>query len=679
MLASVNKWICSYIIHEVSVDWHSDSIQCGEETLLCSIKLTSKDKIFTTWHNNKTQIIREDEEEFREDEWNMRTDIRESCSGNVLDIFCLAKQPKSGKATVKPDIGRWYTFVNESEFSVTVQPPETPVRGTGNAKVQNLLTEGTCINVKSDESETVIKKVKHDEKQNVSVKPPNQLAEGQCVKKETVIKPNESETVMKKVRKGERQKPADASQNTNASDNCFSVHFEKPPLFFGDDDFTCLIHLGSQCEQKSPDALTVYYYKKQIHPDVKILHPREWKAVVPLKDIRCNGKGEATVTFCISGGNRRSLALNFTVFQEFDGEPCKTLIPKKNQKALLCENILESDIIGEDKCNLRRIAQLCSIKEHDLCVETIDSNVRLIFPQLCSDGKVEKCRKILLHLLRSIYYRRKASETNEERIKWKQKAIETYAANKWNDASFCKGIKTKYADLMQDYNKKACEEIFAFFNEELGLYHIDLHGLLVVDEETLAKEKEELLLEGKSEEEAINIINKRRDQRDEAIKKLKERIVEFEEKMDKAQREKKTWLEVIVGAGHHSDGRPKIKPKVEKYLKEKYGSKVSFVNEGSLVVTFEEYPNRRRCFGHYYCKRCKNDWKSGNSYQNKWQGCLKCYDKNKYIEKCFPVMQQPLSGKVPDNAGAGKEKPHLKQLCQICSEGGSCYEGGSCS
>jgi hypothetical protein len=243
---------------------------------------------------------------------------------------------------------------------------------------------------------------------------------------------------------------------------------------------------------------------------------------------------------------------------------------------------------------------------------------------------------------------------------------------KGKDSSFCKGIKTKYADLMQDYNKKACEEIFAFFNEELGLNHIDLHGLLVVDEETLANEKEELLLEGKSEKEAINIINKRRDQRDEAIKKLKERIVEFEEKMDKAQREKKTWLEVIVGAGHHSDGRPKIKPKVEKYLKEKYGSKVSFVNEGSLVVTFEEYPNRRRCFGHYYCKRCKNDWKSGNSHQNKWQGCLKCYDKNKYIEKCFPVMQQPLSGKVPDNAGAGKEKSHLKQLCQICSEGGSC-------
>ncbi len=97
-----------------------------------------------------------------------------------------------GKATVKLDLGGWYTFVNESEFSVTVQ---TPVRGTGNAKVQYLLTEG---NVKSDESETVMKKVKHDEKQNVSVKPPNQLAKGQCVKKETVIKPNESETVMKR-------------------------------------------------------------------------------------------------------------------------------------------------------------------------------------------------------------------------------------------------------------------------------------------------------------------------------------------------------------------------------------------------------------------------------------------------------------------------------------------------
>ncbi len=402
--------------------------------------------------------------------------------------------------------------------------------------------------------------------------------------------------------------------------------------------------------------------------EVKILCPGVWKVVVPLKNIRCNEKGKMKVTFCISGENPKSLDLSLIVFQKFDEKSCK----KISQKAFLCKNISKGDIIGEDKCNLRKIARLCSINEHNLHVQAVGSDVHLIFPQLCNDGKVEKFQKILLHLLRAIYYRKKASETNTERIKWKEKAIETYAALEREDASSCKGIKTKYADLMQEYNKKACEEIFAFFNEELGLNHIDLHGLLVVDEETLAKEKEELLLEGKSKEEAINTINKRRDQRDEAIKKLKERIVEFEEKMDKAQREKKTWLEVIVGAGHHSDGRPKIKPKVKKYLEEKYGNKVSFVNEGSLVVTFEEYSNCRRCFGHYYCQRCKNDWKSGNSHKSKWQGCLKCYDNSKYIEKCFPVMQQPLSGKVPDNAGAGKEKPHLKQLCQICYEGGSC-------
>jgi hypothetical protein len=143
--------------------------------------------------------------------------------------------------------------------------------------------------------------------------------------------------------------------------------------------------------------------------------------------------------------------------------------------------------------------------------------------------------------------------------------------------------------------------------------------------------------------------------------------------MEKAQSEKKTWLEVIVGAGHHSmAGRQKIRPKVETFLQDKYPGKISVVNEGSLVVTFEEYPNGGRCFGHYYCQTCKKSWRSGQSFKNKWQGCLKCYDEGKGIKKCLPVMQQPLQ-KSEQRGGAGARKyRHPKQLCQVCEEGGSC-------
>ena len=70
---------------------------------------------------------------------------------------------------------------------------------------------------------------------------------------------------------------------------------------------------------------------------------------------------------------------------------------------------------------------------------------------------------------------------------------------------------------------------FLPFNAERGLNHVDLHGLLVADEDILARDKEQLL-EEKSEDMVLNIINERREQGDEALRKLKEKIGEFTEK-----------------------------------------------------------------------------------------------------------------------------------------------------
>ena len=462
------------------------------------------------------------------------------------------------------------------------------------------------------------------------------------------------------------------------------------PLFSSDDHFKCLIR-WPDCFQDTLNNLTVHYERamRKAITDVKIetIKAGVWQVVVPLKKTKINENGAVSFYFVFRNTCEITIPLHLTfiVFQRFDKKSCQIITKKSNnQKGFLCSQVLEKDVIGEDGCHLENIARVCCVKRSYLKVESVEftddiepdrSDVRIILPELLTDNEAEKAKKcgqkIVLHLLGAIYYRKMAAETDKERIKWKERATERYEANDPQQATFSKHIKTNYGKLMQRYNEKACEEIFAFFNEGKGLNHVDLHGLFVADEDTLARDKEQLL-EDESEEDAVKIINERREQGDEALRKLKERIEEFTEKMDEARKEKKTWHEVIVGAGHHSVGRQKIQPKVKEYLQKNYPRQVSDVNEGSLVLTFEEYPNDQRCFGHYYCETCKKSWQSGKSFKKKWQGCFKCYKKDKTLKKCMPVMQQPLKRGQQNHAKAGEKHGHIKQLCQVCSEGGSC-------
>ena len=36
------------------------------------------------------------------------------------------------------------------------------------------------------------------------------------------------------------------------------------------------------------------------------------------------------------------------------------------------------------------------------------------------------------------------------------------------------------------------------------------------------------------------------------------------------------------------------------------------------------YQGTKRCFGEFKCPRCKRKWKSGNSWANAGQDCVKC-------------------------------------------------------
>ena len=136
--------------------------------------------------------------------------------------------------------------------------------------------------------------------------------------------------------------------------------------------------------------------------------------------------------------------------------------------------------------------------------------------------KIQDCRNILLCLLRAVYYREKAFEMDRARRIWKQRAKERYERHVRHLPTFCKRVKERYAEFMTKYNENACENFFQFFNKGRGQNTIDLHGLLVVNEETLQEYRVQLdenVAEGDlTMEEADEKIEKRREESNEAIR-----------------------------------------------------------------------------------------------------------------------------------------------------------------
>ena len=148
-------------------------------------------------------------------------------------------------------------------------------------------------------------------------------------------------------------------------------------------------------------------------------------------------------------------------------------------------------------------------------------------------------------------------------------------------------------------------------------------------------------------EEVNGIIKKFRAEGDEAIRKLKKTLETFN--LNEAIKNNTPWLEIIVGAGHHSriKNEQNIRPKVEKLLKER-NLKFAAVNKGSLVVTFQFYSGPEPCFGEYYCEKCDRCWKSNNSYVGKYQNCTHCND------ICWPVKQRKRAKVVNYHRGGAR-------------------------
>ncbi|KAK3737871.1 hypothetical protein QZH41_006349, partial [Actinostola sp. cb2023] len=274
---------------------------------------------------------------------------------------------------------------------------------------------------------------------------------------------------------------------------------------------------------------------------------------------------------------------------------------------LACKKIPHWKLTGDDGVNVDNINRVLDttfpelnerIDYNDIQRDDQDSVVRFQLLKFKIVGVtpytvIIKFSELVSLLVESIHYRDQANKFNESREEWKAKAMDAYNSTMHDEARECSSIKEKYAKLMNECHRKASDAIFHFYNYGRSESEIDLHGQLVANEGELREYRNQLLRK-KDKTEVKRIIEKERNEMDEAIRRLGNINVG-------ETREGRDWLEIIVGAGHHSrDQRQKVRPKVEQFLNER---NIRFIesNKGALLITYREYNGREPCYATFYC------------------------------------------------------------------------------
>jgi hypothetical protein len=318
------------------------------------------------------------------------------------------------------------------------------------------------------------------------------------------------------------------------------------PVFAEDESFQCCLKLkdifNNDHEGSIPTERIQIEYNKTRVKNLNVSSCANetgcYKIVVPLKSLTHH---EPNPTFwCIVNGIRVEKPLVLATFTEF-----KEYNEKRNCKLedlnIVCRGVTVRDITKNESYYLENIRRVCELKRvpevhgfpdftcirlssDDTEYKSRDGKKIRCGPQEIK-SKAEKCRKSLLHFLRAAYYREAAFDLDEKREEWKARAIENYKIGRVGEfcgkerARFCSEIKEKYAAVMKAYHKAACEQYFLFFNAERRQSEIDLHGLLVVNEEKLNEHEKDLLSYNRySAEEVRKIIEEERDDGNEAVR-----------------------------------------------------------------------------------------------------------------------------------------------------------------
>ena len=257
---------------------------------------------------------------------------------------------------------------------------------------------------------------------------------------------------------------------------------------------------------------------------------------------------------------------------------------------LWCEGFERSVVTGQDSSHIDNINRVCASpagnqRRSDAKVldakdvKETNGTVQINLSKLGNDKvKARVVLQLVLMSLEGDHFRRQAWEFDKERSKWKQRAQEAFEKEQYDKASFSKQNKEKYGELMSKAHHKASESVFKFYNYERNQSEIDLHELLVADGEKIKKYRSQLRNDHRYKRRDINkLVIEKRENDNEAIRKLKHRL-------EAAQRNHSPWLEIVVGAGHHSHGqRQRIRPEVEKLLKQQ-NLEYRVINKGNFLV-----------------------------------------------------------------------------------------------
>ncbi len=179
------------------------------------------------------------------------------------------------------------------------------------------------------------------------------------------------------------------------------------------------------------------------------------------------------------------------------------LLPGRNGYQLVCENARKYDILGADFAHINNIKRVLELKDRVEINEATDqANVTIDLKNVQSHLH-PICKEVVQHLLRGLYYRRKAAEMARVRMEWKKRFASLRGLLSRNSPSLelCKVFRDFFGELMNKYNRAACDELFKFFNFQRDESELDLHGLLVADEEKLELLKLDMLRGSLNDEE----------------------------------------------------------------------------------------------------------------------------------------------------------------------------------
>lgn len=309
------------------------------------------------------------------------------------------------------------------------------------------------------------------------------------------------------------------------------------PVFPEDESFRCCLNLKDVVgfdydgEKKSSMSIQIKYNNtlmKNIVISSTSNKSGSYTIVVPLNN---RVRDEARPKFwCFVYGKKivNPLVLpTFEIFEKYEDDSMKIYrFETQSYKSLkiLCKGVEPNEVIGKDHCHLNNLKRVCELDE-DPKVDKSSSfgnHTTIEIPLHEVSGRVLDLRNVLLHLLRAMSYRKRAFELDKAREKWKRQASEAYENGMNEDRPhFYSVIKEKYAKLMKRYHDEACEEFFQFFNSGRGQSEVDLHGLLVVDENKLHEFRQQLLSKrSMSQADMERKIQQERDHGNEAIRYL---------------------------------------------------------------------------------------------------------------------------------------------------------------